>query len=101
MSIWDDRLLEVLVNDGPMSVGALAEHPSIRIQQPAISKRMSKLADHDLVVGLGNGVYQISDAGNAYLHGEYDVEKGSYLNSSGGENSTNDSGINKSGANGV
>lgn len=84
-----------------MSVGALADHPSIKIKQPGVSKRMSKLADHDLVIPLGNGVYQISDEGSAYLREEYDVEKGRYIENIRRKTDTHESGIDETGTNGV
>nr|WP_255494043.1 ArsR family transcriptional regulator [Halarchaeum sp. CBA1220] len=89
MSIWDDRLLEILRAEGPKSVGDLTDHDVIHVSQPTVSRRLKRLAEHDLAIAIGNGVYQISDEGEAYLNEEYDAEAGAYVNSEAeGESST-------------
>lgn len=84
MSIWDDRILETLRSEGPLPVGKLAEREDIRISQPHVSRRCSKMADRGLVIALGNGVYDVTDVGEGYLDEEYDAENGVWMN--GGEN---------------
>lgn len=79
MTIWDDRILEILRDEGPKPVGDLAERETVRLSQSSVSRRSAKLADHGLVIPLGNGVYQITDEGRAYLDEEYDAESGVYL----------------------
>lgn len=83
MTIWDDRILEILRDEGPKPVGELAERDTIRLSQSSVSRRSAKLADHGLVIPLGNGVYQITDEGQAYLNEEYDAESGAYLDAGG------------------
>lgn len=75
MSIWDDRILEVLRLDGANTPTKLSEHDCIHVSQPQVSRRLSKLNEHNFVTSLGNGVYQISDRGKLYLLGEFDAEK--------------------------
>ena len=79
MSIWDDRILETIRSKGPLPVGKIADEEGVRIQQPSVSRRCSKLADHSLVIALGNGVYQITEQGKGYLDGEYDAENGVWM----------------------
>jgi len=83
MTIWDDRILETLSNEGAKPVGELSKVDGIRISQPHVSRRCSKLAEHCLVVALGNGVYNITEEGEGYLNEEYDAENGVWMN--GGE----------------
>ncbi|WP_244257145.1 ArsR family transcriptional regulator [Halomicrobium sp. IBSBa] len=42
----------------------------IRVTKQQISRRLRKLADKGLLLDLGNGVYVITDRGEAYLNGE-------------------------------
>lgn len=78
--LWDDRLLEILSNEGPKAVKDLAESKYILVSDATVSRRLKKLADHGMVIALGNGVYQISEEGKAYLRGEYNAEEGVYIN---------------------
>jgi predicted transcriptional regulator len=75
MSIWDDRILEVLRLDGPNTPTKLSECDCIHVSQPQVSRRLSKLSENELVNSLGNGVYQITDRGEDYLRGTYDAER--------------------------
>ena len=80
MTIWDDRILETLRKEGANPVGELSKVDGIRISQPHVSRRCSKLAEHGLVVALGNGVYDITEEGGGYLSEEYDAENGVWMN---------------------
>lgn len=84
MTIWDDRILEYLRNAGGASVGELEKSESIRVSNAHISRRCKKLAEHGLVSPLGNGVYVITEEGEAYLDERYDAEAGAYMDA--GEN---------------
>lgn len=79
-TIWDDRILEILNAEGAMPVKKIEEHENILVSDATVSRRLQKLADNNLVIPLGNGVYQISDEGKAYLRGEYNADRGVYLN---------------------
>jgi len=70
MTIWDDRILEVIREDGPKSATPLSEHKYIHIGKSGVSKRLNRMADHGLVTELGNGVYSITPRGERYLNGE-------------------------------
>lgn len=80
MTIWDDRILEIIRDEDAGRVGDLAERDIIRISQSSVSRRCKKLAEEGLLRPLGNGVYTITDEGAAYLEEEYDAENGVYLN---------------------
>ena len=73
MTIWDDRILEIISNEGPASPTPLSEHKYIHIGKSGVSKRLNRMKDHGLVQELGNGVYSITAEGEKYLSGELDV----------------------------
>jgi predicted transcriptional regulator len=75
MTIWDDRILEVIRNDGPTSPTPLSEHKYIHIGKSGVSKRLNRMKDHGLVHELGNGVYAITAEGESYLDGELNAEQ--------------------------
>jgi Mn-dependent DtxR family transcriptional regulator len=80
-SVWDDRILEwIRENDRSGSAAQMKKSDLIRVSRPQISRRLQKLAEHGLVQHLGNGVYVLTDEGEAYLDEEYDAERGVYMN---------------------
>ena len=79
MTIWDDRSLEVIRSEGAKPVGELADEDDLRISHSSVSRRCQTLAEHGLLAPLGNGVYTITDEGEAYLDEAYDAEDGVYL----------------------
>ncbi|ELY99456.1 helix-turn-helix domain-containing protein [Natrialba asiatica] len=80
MTIWDDRILEIIRDEDAGRVGDLTDRDGIRISQSSVSRRCKKLAKHGLLTPLGNGVYTITERGEAYLDEEYDAENETYLN---------------------
>ena len=74
MTIWDDRILEIIQSEGPTSPTPLSEHDHIDIGKSGVSKRLNRMKDHGLVHELGNGVYAITPAGESYLEGELDAK---------------------------
>ncbi|MEY7850886.1 winged helix-turn-helix domain-containing protein [Natrarchaeobius sp. A-rgal3] len=82
MTIWDDRILEIIRDEGAKPVGELAKADAVRISHSSVSRRCQKLADHGLLLPIGNGVYDITDEGEAYLDEEYDAENEVYLTDS-------------------
>ncbi|MWG34150.1 Lrp/AsnC family transcriptional regulator [Halomarina oriensis] len=70
MSIWDDRILEYLQENGPSPVGEIAENEYIHVSQPTVSRRCQRLAEHGFTARVGNGVYVITERGKSYLAGE-------------------------------
>jgi len=75
MTLWDDRLLEVIQQEGASRPADLVEHKYIRVSKSTISRRLRKLADHRLLSNLGNGVYVITEEGEKYLSGEIDADE--------------------------
>ena len=73
MTIWDDRILEAIRDEGSGSPTPLSEHSHIHVQKSHISQRLKKLADYNLLEHLGNGVYIITSEGEKYLDGNLDA----------------------------
>ena len=73
MTIWDDRILELLRAEGPNSPTPIADHEYVHVNKSTVSRRLRKLADHGLVETYPNGVYGISPEGERYLDGELDA----------------------------
>lgn len=90
MTLWDDRILEYLDESehGSASVGEIAESEGIRVTSAHVSGRCKKLAEKGLLLALGNGVYSITDEGEAYLNGKYNAEQEAYMNNTGAEGPT-------------
>ena len=89
MTIWDDRILEIIREEDAGRVGDLAERDAVRISQSSVSRRCKRLAEHGLLTPLGNGVYTITDEGEAYLDEEYDAENGVYIARNDSQNGPN------------
>ena len=70
MTIWDDRILEYIRANEGASVGEIAKQDFMRISQPHVSRRCSKLSEHHLLRHIGNGVYVITERGEGYLDEE-------------------------------
>lgn len=87
MTIWDNLILAYIREEGGTSVGEIAKKDNIRISRPHVSRRCKKLAEEGLLRALPNGVYVITDVGEAYLEGEYDAENHVYLDNGAGESS--------------
>jgi len=85
MTIWDDRILEIIRDDGPSSPTPLSNHDYIHIGKSAVSKRLNRMKEHGLVQELGNGVYSITAEGKSYLDGELDAGKLNEQSSNGDE----------------
>jgi len=76
MSIWDDRILEILAEEGAKTPSKISDRDFIHVGASNISRRLSKLNENDMVEKLGNGVYQITRNGELYLLGGYNAETG-------------------------
>jgi len=78
-SVWDDRILEIIAEEGPSSPKTIEETNIVHISRQHISNRLGTLADHGLLMRLPNGVYAMSEKGEAYLSGEYDAEAEQFI----------------------
>jgi len=75
MTLADDRILEYIRKEGSGGSTEMAESGYVRYSQGHISKRCKKLVKKGLLKHLGNGVYVITDRGEAYLDGEIDTSE--------------------------
>jgi len=75
MTIWDDRILEYIEEEGSGSPKELADSGYFDVSKGQISRRLRKLAEKGFLVPLANGVYLISDKGEAYLNEELDASE--------------------------
>ena len=79
MVLCDERVLEYLSEHESGTPSEMANSGFVRWTRSYISQRAQKLVNHGLLKHLGNGVYIITDVGEAYLNEEYDAERGVYL----------------------
>ena len=75
MTIWDDRILEYILENEGGGVGEIADHRNFHISNSHVSRRCKKLAEWGLLRPLGNGIYTITSQGKQYLNGELDAAK--------------------------
>ncbi|WP_256545445.1 ArsR family transcriptional regulator [Halobellus inordinatus] len=73
MSVWDDRILELLREEGPNSPTPISKHKYIHVTASQVSRRLRRLAEYGLVEPYPNGVYGITTDGEFYLDGELDA----------------------------
>ncbi|WP_283403826.1 phage repressor protein [Halorubrum sp. DM2] len=79
MALVDDRVLEYLRENGSGSPTEMKEEGPIRYSSQYIGRRCKKLKENGLVQHLGNGVYIITDDGEAYLDGRLDTQEWRYI----------------------
>lgn len=75
MTIVDDRILEYISENEHGSASEMKKEAPIRYSRQYISQRCGKLADHGLLKPVGNGVYVITERGEAYLDEELDTHE--------------------------
>ena len=83
MTAVDDRILEYLSEHESGSPTKMKREGPIRYSRQQVHRRCKKLAENGLVKHLGNGVYIITDDGEAYLEGRLETENWTYLNEDG------------------
>ena len=79
MTAADDRILEYLSEHETGSPAKMKREGPIRYSRQQINRRCKRLAEEGLVRHLGNGVYIITDDGEAYLDGRLDTENWTYI----------------------
>ena len=79
MSAADDRILEYLSEHESGSPTKMKREGPIRYSRVQVHRRCKKLAENGLIKDLGNGVYVITDDGEAYLEGRLDTENCRYI----------------------
>jgi len=83
MSLVDDRVLEYIQENGSGSPTEMKREGPIRYSRQYVDRRCKKLAEKGLLRHLGNGVYVITDEGEAYLEGRLDTETWQYVDGNG------------------
>ena len=75
MVLLDERILELFSEEEEefMSPSEIARHRRIPYSSQYVGERCRKMADHGLLLAVGNGIYRVTDDGLAYLKGEYDA----------------------------
>ena len=91
MSAADDRILEYLSENESGSPTKMKREGPIRYSRVQVHRRCKKLAENGLVNDLGNGVYMITEDGEAYLEGRLDTENWEYIDQEAAENIDSDS----------
>lgn len=79
MTAVDDRILEYLYEYESGSPTKMKREGPIRYSRQQVHRRCKKLAENGLVNDLGNGVYMITEDGQAYLEGRLDTEDWEYI----------------------
>lgn len=82
MSLVDDRILEYIHEHDSGSPKKMKDEGRIRYSRQHIARRCRKLAEKGLLTHLGNGVYIITEEGEAYLRGELDTETWTHVEES-------------------
>ena len=75
MTIVDDRILEYIRENEHGSATEMKREGPIRYSRQYISERANELAEHGLLTPVGNGVYVITERGEAYLDGDLDTHE--------------------------
>ena len=85
MTIWDDRILEYILEEESGSPAELERSGYIRVSKSQISRRLRRLAEYGMLQHLGNGVYVITQRGEDYLAGDLDADDIEEPNDNGGK----------------
>lgn len=73
MTLVDDRVLEYIHENESGSPTKMAKE-QINYSRQYVHERCKKLVEEGLLNHLGNGVYTITDDGEAYLDGDLDTQ---------------------------
>lgn len=84
MSLVDDRVLEYIREHGSGSPTKMKNEGPIHYSRQYVDQRCKKIADEGLLRHLGNGVYVLTDDGEAYLDGTLDTQDWVRLDENGG-----------------
>lgn len=91
MTAVDDRILEYLSEHESGSPTKMKREGPIRYSRQQVHRRCKKLAENSLINDLGNGIYMITEDGEAYLEGRLDTEDWRYIGEETEEDVYNDS----------
>ncbi|ELY95138.1 hypothetical protein C483_02201 [Natrialba hulunbeirensis JCM 10989] len=79
MSIWDDRILEYILDNNTGYATEIANDEHVHVSQQHISRRLRELSDQGLLSEGKKGIYSITTEGRYYLAGAYDAEEGKII----------------------
>ncbi|MDB9281581.1 MarR family transcriptional regulator [Halorubrum ezzemoulense] len=83
MTSLDDRILEFLHENKPTTPTRMTTEASLPYSRQHVDRRCKKLDEEGLLESLGNGVYMITEDGEAYLKGHLDTEHWKYIDEDG------------------
>jgi predicted transcriptional regulator len=83
MTSLDDRILEFLHENDPTTPTKMTTEASLPYSRQHVDRRCKRLHEEGLLKNLGNGVYMITEDGEAYLKGHLDTEDWRYINQDG------------------
>ena len=84
MTLVDDRVLEYLREHDSGTPTKMKREGPINYSRAYVDRRCKRLAKEGLVKHFGNGVYVITDDGEAYLDGRLDTQEWRYINTDAG-----------------
>jgi predicted transcriptional regulator len=73
MTRADDYILEFFEDTSIVATPHVVS-ANIDYSRQYVNRRIRQLADHDLLENTGDGLYQITDRGKAYLAGDLDAD---------------------------
>ena len=79
MALVDDRVLEYLSEHESGSPAEMKREGPINYSRQYIDKRCKRLTEEGLIKHFGNGIYVITDDGEAYLDGRLDTQEWRYI----------------------
>jgi Mn-dependent DtxR family transcriptional regulator len=97
MTLVDDRILEYIRENDSGSPTAMKREGPIHYSRQYVDERCRKLAKKGLLEHLGNGVYVITDDGEAYLDGLLDTQNWVYLDDENGPSAEIENGTEQEG----
>jgi len=84
MTLVDDRVLEYLREHDSGTPTKMKREGPINYSRAYVDRRCKRLAEEGLVKHFGNGVYVITEDGEAYLDGRLDTQEWRYINNDAG-----------------
>ena len=84
MTPFNDRVLEYLSKHESGTPVKIKRQGPINYSRQYIDKRCKRLTEEGLIKHFGNGVYVITDDGEAYLDGRLDTQEWKYINTDAG-----------------
>ena len=84
MTLVEDRVLVYLREHDSGTPTKMKREGPINYSRAYVDRRCKRLAEEGLINHFGNGVYVITDDGEAYLDGRLDTQEWKYINTDAG-----------------